>query len=503
MRIMFLGGGLLLLMATACLDTSSDALSGKELARIHCGSCHQFPNPDLLPREKWENVLPAMGARLGMPSETYDPYSDKTMEVRFKLEAARIFPAEPVLSQHDWKAIKEYFLQNAPEKLKLPEEREWEASPQFATRLPALPLYGPPAITMVDYVGHTNAFYLADRNGSFGKLSADLELAYQIRLPRPIVEVEHIQKDRMGLLTIGQLYPDEANAGAMVQMDESRISQQDFLFGQLPRPVHFLATDLDQDENEDYVVCSFGNQIGRFSWFERNGSSFTETIIKEGPGTTRVFAEDLDQDGDQDLIALFAQGDEGISVFYNQEGKLKEERVLRFPPVFGSNDFEYLDFDGDGHKDIILTNGDNGDYSNVLKPYHGVRIYLNDGTRHFEEKYFFPFYGAAKVRCRDFDLDGDLDLFVMSFFPDFDISGQNSLVYLENQGEWHFQPYRIPHADAGRWMVMDAGDLDQDGDEDLVLGSFTLNSTGVADSLIRRWETSNQKILVLENQQVP
>ncbi len=90
-------------------------------------------------------------------------------------------------------------------------------------------------------------------------------------------------------------------------------------------------------------------------------------------------------------MVLFAQADEGISIFYQEENGFQEKRVLRFPSIYGSNDFELLDFNGDGYKDIILSNGDNGDKSNVLKPYHGIRIFLNDGTYNFSEKYFFPF----------------------------------------------------------------------------------------------------------------
>ena len=41
------------------------------------------------------------------------------------------------------------------------------------------------------------------------------------------------------------------------------------------------------------------------------------------------------------------------------------------------------DFNKDGLKDIIYTCGDNADYSMVLKPYHGVYIFLNEGESRF------------------------------------------------------------------------------------------------------------------------
>lgn len=486
-----------------CGAQSSNDVPSEELARIHCGGCHAFPEPDLLPKAMWENVLPAMGARLGMPSEDYDPYADKSMEVKFKLDAARIYPSSPMLSKKHWKQIQAYILEEAPDQLELPQSQPWESASLFEAHFPDLPMAQPAAISMVDFDPATQALYLADRNGNFGRLNPEYSFDYKIRLPRPIVEIERSKQGLLRMLSIGQLYPDEGSSGVLVEMQESQPGRQGLLFEGLTRPVHFVSTDVDHDEQEDFIVCAFGNAIGRFSWFERSGRTFSETVIKDVSGASKVHAEDLDGNGYEDLVVLFAQGDEGVSIFYNEEGTFREDKILRFHPLYGSNDFEFLDFDGDGDKDLILTNGDNGDYSNVLKPYHGVRIFLNDGNQEFTEQFFFPHFGAAKVRCRDFDLDGDLDLFVMSFFPDFDQAGRNSLLYLENQGNWHFIPQRIEGADAGRWMVMDAGDVDQDGDEDVVLGSFVLNSTGIDPVLIKKWESSNKKVLILENQQIP
>src|SRR6185295_6044313 len=85
--------------------------------------------------------------------------------------------------------------------------------------------------------------------------------------------------------------------------------------------------------------------------------------------------------------------------------------ILRFPPVYGSSYFELDDFNKDGFKDILYTCGDNADYtSDVLKNYHGIYIYLNDGRNNFSQKYFFAMHGCFKAMARDFDKDGDLDI---------------------------------------------------------------------------------------------
>src|SRR6185369_5759076 len=102
-----------------------------------------------------------------------------------------------------------------------------------------------------------------------------------------------------------------------------------------------------------------------------------------------------------------------------------------------------------------------------MKPYHGVRIYLNDGHDRFQETFFYPLSGAYKVVARDFDGDGDLDLAAIAFYPDYASKVPVSFVYLENQGGGKFEASTMVEQNAGRWLVMDVGDVDGDGDEDL------------------------------------
>jgi hypothetical protein len=120
----------------------------------------------------------------------------------------------------------------------------------------------------------------------------------------------------------------------------------------------------------------------------------------------------------------------------------------------------------------MITNGDNADYSYAKKAYHGVRIYLNDRRNNFKEAYFYPVYGAYKTLARDFDQDGDLDLAMIAFFAENDQGKIESFLYFQNQGNLTFKVSNLQIPGDGNYIAMDAGDVDRDGDIDILLGNY-------------------------------
>ena len=263
--------------------------------------------------------------------------------------------------------------------------------------------------------------------------------------------------------------------------------------------------DLNGDGREDCIICQFGNRLGHFSWFENLGEGkFEEHVLLDRPGAIRSQIYDVNGDGLPDIFVLMGQAREGVYLFINKgKGIFELTTLIEQHPAFGYAYFELADFNHDGHIDLLTVNGDNGDYPSEPKNYHGIRIYLNDGQNKFSEKWFFPLNGAYKAIARDFDGDGDLDIAAISFFPDYRKSPEESFVYLENKGDWNFEAYSFAQCTAGRWMTMDAGDLDGDGDLDIVLGSLVggPTSTFIPASLQASWKTNHLPILMLENVQ--
>lgn len=476
---------------------------GKKLAAIHCQSCHLLPDPSQLDAATWEEgVLPAMGPRLGIFSYGFKQYPSSRNDAYLP---AGYYPGKPVLNYLQWQNIIDYYTALAPDTL-----RGQHRVNEIRTGLDIFSLqyprysYPSPAIclTKIDTLSVPHQLLLFD-------LAANLTLRYNSSLavtdsfsaPVTLTDID-FNRDTIVVCNINMINPNNGRFGKAHYIHKSAKGNWYIdtlpLLDKLARPVQISSCDLNNDKRTDYIVCEFGNLTGALSWLQNTGNNtYIYHSLRTEPGAIRAYIEDVNKDGLQDVWALFSQGDEGIFLFLNKgAGKFDQQQILRFPSLYGSTYFEFADFNKDGLADIVYTCGDNADFSMILKPYHGVYIYLNEGNNHFKERYFFPINGCYKAMARDYDGDGDTDIATISFFADYATQPGEGFVYLQNEGGFEFKPFTIPELKKGRWLTMDAGDLDGDGKVDIVLGNFSVRPSAIKPTV--DWQ-KGPPFIVLKN----
>ncbi len=451
----------------------ADVVKGHALAANYCKSCHQLPDPSLLDKKTWGNdLLPVMGTYLGIKRGGGGNLQSMESDESY-------LPSQPVVDSATWAQIKAYYITKAPERLPAPNRPtpihqlpifdiqpapvQWALSKTLASYVKIDESVKPHRMIVCD--GLNNKLIILDENGQTLKSNP---------IDGPVVDLL-FQNSKITATTIGQnLWANNFKNGFIkeIAIDKSgTLTQQPQpIFYKLGRPLSVQIVDLNGDGKKDYLVAQFGKMEGRLSWVEKLPQGLKEHVLRDKPGCIKTIIT-KGKNG-PDIWALFAQGDEGIFHYTNDgKGNFTETELISFPPSYGSSSFDLVDFNGDGHKDIIYTCGDNGDYSQILKPYHGLYIYLNDGNDHFSKKYFYPINGCYKAIAKDFDGDGDLDIATISNYPGAGTPWE-SFIYFENKGNFNFQTYTMPvNTPFHNGTTMDVGDIDGDGKPDILLGN--------------------------------
>jgi enediyne biosynthesis protein E4 len=247
---------------------------------------------------------------------------------------------------------------------------------------------------------------------------------------------------------------------------------------------------------------------------------------KSGPGLT---VGDINGDGTEDFYMGAASGDEGSFFIQNKEGKFIEKKLVKDTLY---EDMGVLLFDADGDNDLDLYVVSGGSDNNEGTAMQQDRLYSNDGKGNFTlNPSALPdtkASGSCVVAC-DYDKDGDLDLFVGgrvtpgsyplspksyllknnggrfvdvsseelpeqgkagmvtgALWTDYDNDGWVDLMLAgefmpitfikNNKGHLSASSPVVVEHSKGWWNSITAGDFDEDGDIDYIIGNLGLNT---------------------------
>jgi len=248
---------------------------------------------------------------------------------------------------------------------------------------------------------------------------------------------------------------------------------------------HGLATgDVNQDGLDDIYVCDSGGLPNRLYLQQPDGtlqdaSRKSRTDWLES--TSSALLIDLDNDGDPELVVAMVAG---IVVASNNGAGVFDIRAA-IPGIREAQSLCAADYDNDGDLDIYVTiygaggsvQGQRGYEAAPPLPYHDA----NNGGRNvlFENRGAFQFVDVT-TQCgldsnnkrfsfaaswEDFDVDGDMDLYVANDF------GRNNL-YENDHGVFRDVAADLRVEDMAGGMSVSWGDCNQDGLMDIYIGNM-------------------------------
>ena len=194
-------------------------------------------------------------------------------------------------------------------------------------------------------------------------------------------------------------------------------------------------------------------------------------LSQEGPS---LAIADVNSDGHEDVFIGGAQGQEGQLYLHKGNGNFSSKKQSVF---LDHSDFEdtaaaFFDADNDGDQDLMVGSGGNDVGKQTT---YRTRLYLNDGKGNFSKhQNTLPstFKNIATISPLDFDRDGDIDVFIGSRSV-VGVYGVNpNHLFLENQGDGTFinatERLAYDTKDAGMITASIWVDIDGDSKKDLV-----------------------------------
>ncbi len=270
----------------------------------------------------------------------------------------------------------------------------------------------------------------------------------------------------------------------------------DFSVASAHLPTHFMnnhagdvaidIADFDGDGDVDYVtrdtytnyfVTYLNDGAGNFTEGVQTSIAYDSYNWQEAMD---IVAVDIDQDGDADVITRDSL-DANFSIYLNDgAGNFSFDRDITTPTKASNNAYGGValladDVDGDGDIDIVTMDDQHE---------HNVQVFLNDGSLNFtrQDSYLEAVHGSRiSADLGDLDGDGDIDLVTRVHFSQANANSDSEHRFrvLMNDGSGNFSLHST-YSTRGEMLPGHAGlaifDADSDGDNDLAIRSWDLNS---------------------------
>ncbi len=459
-------------------DLARTTLNAEAEARIvaFCSDCHALPLPGGFPRDRWHREVQRgyeFYARSGRNDLDPPPMDWTVTYYQSRAPQRLVFPAHV-------EAETELSVTFAVERLSL--DSNADVRPEIAhMRWARLEVEEPPLLLLCDMrFGYVAAVDLGKTNPQPKVLA---------RLGNPC-HVEPCDLDGDGLTDLvvadlGCFLPSDHDRGRVVWLRRQQSAgppEEIVVASGLGRVADVRPADFDADGDLDLIVAEFGHyRTGKILLLRNVAPSgrrprFEPATVDPRPGTIHVPVHDFNGDGYPDFAALVSQECEHVEVFVNlKDGRFHLKNLWAGPDLtFGSSGIELVDLDQDGDMDVLYTNGDALD-NWYVKPSHGIQWLENLGELQFAYHRLTDMPGAYRALAGDVDLDGDLDILAVAWFPTpvkppgIMATPPVSILCLEQTEPGRFVRHTL-ETGYPYYATMEAADFDGDGDLDFAVG---------------------------------